>query len=335
MVTSRDVAQLAGVSQMTVSRVLQGSTKVAAATRERVLAAMKEAGYRPHAAARTMRTRRTGTVGVVVADITNPFYPQLLEAVGQALGEAGQRMVLWNAPDFGGSSALAALDDGTVDGLIFTTVTEGSAELAEALRRGDPVVLLHRGLDSLECDQVTTDNVAGGRAVADYLVAGGHTRIGFLRGPELPSTARHREQGFRERLAELRHPLAEALTRQGGFAHDVSRRAMRDLLSQEEPPTAVFCANDLTALGAVDGAVSLGRRVPQDVWVVGYDDIAMTAWDSYDLTTVRQPIADMARAAVGLLLERVEDRSLPPRRQTFPSELTIRGSTARTAWPGE
>ncbi|MFD0488094.1 LacI family DNA-binding transcriptional regulator [Saccharopolyspora spinosporotrichia] len=98
MVTSRDVAQLAGVSQMTVSRVLQGSTKVAAATRERVLAAMKEAGYRPHAAARTMRTRRTGTVGVVVADITNPFYPQLLEAVGQALGEAGQRMVLWNAP---------------------------------------------------------------------------------------------------------------------------------------------------------------------------------------------------------------------------------------------
>ncbi|EQD83638.1 LacI family transcriptional regulator, partial [Saccharopolyspora erythraea D] len=281
MVTSRDVAQLAGVSQMTVSRVLQGSTKVAAATRERVLAAMKEAGYRPHAAARTMRTRRTGTVGVVVADITNPFYPQLLEAVGQALGEAGQRMVLWNAPDPGGSSALAALDDGTVDGLIFTTVTEGSTELAEVLRRGDPVVLLHRGLDSLECDQVTTDNVAGGRAVADYLVAGGHTRIGFLRGPELPSTARHREQGFRDRLAELGHPLAEALTRQGGFAHDVARTAMRDLLSQDEPPTAVFCANDLTALGAVDAAVSLGHRVPQDVWVVGYDDIAMAAWDSY------------------------------------------------------
>ncbi|MFD0488093.1 substrate-binding domain-containing protein [Saccharopolyspora spinosporotrichia] len=237
-------------------------------------------------------------------------------------------------PDPGGSSALAALDDGTVDGLIFTTVTEGSTELAEVLRRGDPVVLLHRGLDSLECDQVTTDNVAGGRAVADYLVAGGHTRIGFLRGPELPSTARHREQGFRDRLAELGHPLAEALTRQGGFAHDVARTAMRDLLSQDEPPTAVFCANDLTALGAVDAAVSLGHRVPQDVWVVGYDDIAMAAWDSYDLTTVRQPIADMARAAVGLLLERVEDRSLPPRRQTFPSELTIRGSTARTAWPG-
>ena len=203
MVTSRDVAQLAGVSQMTVSRVLQGSDKVAPETRERVLAAMREAGYRPHAAARTMRTRRTSTVGVVVADITNPFYPQLLEAVGRALDATGQRMVLWNAPDPGGSSALRALDEGTVDGLIFTTVTEGSDQLAQALRRGDPIVLLHRGLDSLDCDQVTTDNLAGGRAVADYLVATGHTRIGFLRGPELPSTARHRELGFRERLAEL------------------------------------------------------------------------------------------------------------------------------------
>ncbi|MER7081854.1 transcriptional regulator, LacI family [Saccharopolyspora kobensis] len=330
MVTSRDVAQLAGVSQMTVSRVLQGSDKVAPETRQRVLTAMKEAGYRPHAAARTMRTRRTSTVGVVVADITNPFYPQLLEAVGQALDAAGQRMVLWNAPDPGGESALRALDEGTVDGLIFTTVTEGSEQLAGALRRGEPIVLLHRGLDSLDCDQVTTDNLAGGRAVADYLVATGHTRIGFLRGPELPSTSRHRERGFRDRLAELGRPLEAELTAQGGFAHDLARSAMRELLSREDPPTAVFCANDLTALGAVDGAASLNRRVPEDVWVIGYDDIAMTSWDSYDITTVRQPIAEMARTAVHLLLERVDDRSLPPRKQEFPSELVIRGSTAHT-----
>ncbi|GAA0504524.1 LacI family transcriptional regulator [Saccharopolyspora subtropica] len=333
MVTSRDVARLAGVSQMTVSRVLQGSNKVAPETRDRVLAAMKEAGYRPHAAARTMRTRRTSTVGVVVADITNPFYPQLLEAVGQALEEAGQRMVLWNAPDAGGSTALSALDEGIVDGLIFTTITEGSEQLGQALRRGDPIVLLHRGLDSLDCDQVTTDNLAGGRAVAEYLVAAGHTRIGFLRGPEQASTARHRERGFRDRLAELGRPLAEDLTAQGAFAHDVAWSAMRDLLSREDPPTAVFCANDLTALGAVDGAVSLGRRVPEDVWVIGYDDIAMASWDSYDITTVRQPIADMARAAVRLLQERLEDRSLPPRKQLFPSELIIRGSTAHTTMP--
>lgn len=331
MVTSRDVARLAGVSQMTVSRVLQDNGKVAPQTRERVLAAMREAGYRPHAAARTMRTRRTATVGVVVADITNPFYPQLLEAVAEALAAAGQRMVLWNGPD--GSGALESLDEGTVDGLIFTTVTEATRQLGDAVARAEPIVLLHRGLDELDCDQVTTDNVAGGRAVADYLVATGHTRIGFLRGPELPSTARHREHGFRERLAELGHPLSEDLSAPGGFAHDIARSAMRDLLDRADPPTAVFCANDLTALGAVDGAVSLGRRVPEDVWVIGYDDIALTAWDSYDITTVRQPIAEMARAAVSRLLERIGDRDLPTRRDCFPSELLVRGSTAHTARP--
>ncbi|MGP4020663.1 LacI family DNA-binding transcriptional regulator [Saccharopolyspora sp. 5N708] len=330
MVTSRHVAQLAGVSQMTVSRVLQGSSKVAPATRERVLAAMKEAGYRPHAAARTMRTRRTATVGVVVADITNPFYPQLLEAVGRALDEADQRMILWNATDPGEASALTALSEGTVDGLIFTTVAESSAPLEEALRDGQPIVLLHRGLDSLPCDQVTTDNIAGGRAVADYLVAAGQPRIGYIRGPELPSTARYRERGFRERLAELERPLAAELTAPGGFSHDQARAAMRELLARDDPPTAVFCANDVTAFGAIDAAVSMGRRVPEDVWVIGYDDIAMASWDSYDLTTVRQPITDMAHAAVRLLLERIDDRSLPPRQQNFPSELVIRRSTANT-----
>ncbi len=173
MVTSRDVARLAGVSQMTVSRVLQGSSRVTVETRERVLAAMDEAGYRPHAAARTMRTRRSSTVGVVVADITNPFYPQLLEAVGRALEEAGRRMVLWNAPDPGADGALHALDEGTVDGLIFTTVTAASERLAAAARRGEPLALLHRGLDALDCDQVTTDNLA------DYLA---HPAVGAIGG---------------------------------------------------------------------------------------------------------------------------------------------------------
>lgn len=334
MVTSRDVAALAGVSQMTVSRVLQGSGKVAPATRERVLLAMDQAGYRPHAAARTMRTRRTATVGVVVADITNPFYPQLLEAVSSALHDSGQRMILWNTPDPTDSSAVTALSEGTVDGLIFTTVTGSAPVLSEALGRGDPIVLLHRGLESLDCDQVTTDNVAGGRAMADYLAGAEHERIGYLRGPELPSTARDRERGFRDRLADLGQPLDPELVVDAGFSHDLARDAMRDLLNRDNPPSAVFCANDLTAFGAIDGAVSLKRRVPDDVWVAGYDDIAMAGWDSYDLTTVRQPITDMARTAVRLVLERIDDRTLPPRWEKYPSDLIIRRSTAHTRVSG-
>lgn len=313
---------------MTVSRVLQGQANVAPATKERVLAAIEEAGYRPHAAARTMRTGLTGSLGVVVADITNPFYPQLLQAVSEALDAVGQRMILWNAA---GSSALTALAEGTVDGLIFTAATQkGSRPVEEAVRRGEPIVLLHRGLDCLDCDQVTTDNAAGGRAVAEYLVATGHTHIGYVQGPQLPSTSRYRELGFRQRLKELGHPLAPELTVQGDFSHDVARSAMRELLSRDAPPTAVFCANDVTAFGAIDAVVSAGRTVPDDVWVIGYDDIAMASWDSYDLTTVRQPLTDMAHAAVRLLLERIKDRSLPPRRETLPSHLIIRKSTDRT-----
>lgn len=333
MVTSRDVAAAAGVSQMTVSRVLQGRDNVAPATQERVLQAIRQVGYSPNAAARTLRTRRTATVGVVVADITNPFYPELLEVVSSALHDAGQRMILWNAPDPADSSALTALSEGTVDGLIFTTITESTPELQQALDQGEPVILLHRGLASLECDQVATDNVNGGRAVADYLVATGHERIGYLGGPELPSTARDRERGFRDHLADLGHPLDPALVAHGGFSHDLARQAVRELLGRDAPPTAVFSANDLMAFGAIDGAVSLGWQVPEDVWIIGYDDIAMAGWDSYDLTTVRQPVIDMAHTAVRLLLERIDDRSLPPRKEDFAGELIIRGSTAHTRRP--
>lgn len=334
MVTSRQVAQLAGVSQATVSRVLQGNVRVSGDTKQRVEAAMAQAGYRPHAAARAMRTRRSGTIGVVIADITNPFYPQLLEAVSHALDVAGQRMILWNAGGPSEASALEAIDEGSVDGLVFTTITEDSNPLEAALQQDQPVVLLHRGLDSARCDQVTNDNVAGGRLVAEYLVGQGHERIAYLQGPELPSTSRHRERGFRDRLEELDIALAPDLTVRAHFSHDSARRAMRGLLDRQDPPTAVFCANDLTAFGAVDGALSLGRRVPEDVWVLGYDDIEMASWDAFDLTTVRQPIAEMARTAVEMLLERIEDRSLSPRRHEFPSELVIRGSTAHAPMPG-
>lgn len=332
MVTSRDIARRAGVSQATVSRVLQDSSRVSADTRARVVAAMDEAGYQPHAAARAMKTRRSDTIGVVVADITNPFYPELLDAVTHALDEAGQRMLLWNSTGPGERSALEAIHEGSVDGLLFTTVVEGSAPLAEAFRRADPVVLLHRGLDDPPCDQVVSDNVSGGRMIADYLLESGHERIGFLRGPELPSTAVHRERGFRQRLAERNLPLPAELVGNAEFQHDAARSVTRTLLRQPNPPTAVFCANDLTAFGAVDAARSLGLRVPEDVWIVGYDDIAMASWDVFDLTTVRQPTAEMARVAVRLLLERIAHPRTPLRREVFDNTLTVRGSTANTAW---
>lgn len=328
MVTSRDIAARAGVSQATVSRVLQGSERVSPDTRERVLSAMRETGYRPHAAAQAMKTRRSHTIGVVVADITNPFYPELLNAIGGALEQAGQRMILWNSVGPGERSAVQAIREGSVDGLLFTTVVHGSAPLQEALVHEEPVVLLHRGLDNVPCDQVVSDNIAGGRAVADYLIDAGHRRIGFLQGPALPSTAVHRERGFRGQLAKRGVSMPEELVLSAVFAHDVARAHSRTLLRRPSPPTAIFCANDLTAFGAIDGAVSLGLRVPEDVWIVGYDDIAMAGWDVFDLTTVRQPLSELANTAVRFLMERVADPSLPVRQKVYDNQLVVRGSTA-------
>jgi LacI family transcriptional regulator len=333
LATSREVAEVAGVSPATVSRVLNGSDKVSLATRQRVLDAMNRVGYRPNAAARRLRTQRTGTIGVVISDITNPFYPQLVEALTAALDEADQHVILWNSAFPGEDSAVRAVRERSVDGIIFATVVEGSRPLEEALSLGEPVVLLNRTIDGAPCDQVATDNVAGGRLIAEYLHHHGHERIAYIAGPPLPSTSRQREAGFVGRLAELGAALPDERLLRGQYTHDAGRQAMRQLLSLAERPTAVACANDVVAFGALSAARSMNVAVPRDVWVVGFDDIPMAGWDSFDLTTIRQPIHDMARAAVDLLLERIEDRSLPPRFVGFPNGLVVRGSTSHAPLP--
>lgn len=333
VVTSRDVAAAAGVSQATVSRVLLGSGKVTEATRKKVLEAMAKTGYAPNAVARAMKTQRTGTVGVVVARITNPYYPELIQAISSELALADQRMVLWTSEGAGDLSALQAIRQGMVDGVIFTTVTEESAPLREALNRGAPVVTLNRSVEGLGCDQVTSDNWHGSRRIAQYFAASGHSWVGFIGGPSGPSTSRERQEGFRAGLRGSGLVLDEELTRYGDFSHADGRQLMRELLSLDRPPTAVFCVNDLTALGAIDGARSLGARVPEDVWVAGYDDIPMAAWDAFGLTTVRQPVSAMSALAVQLLMLRLREPARPVQHHRYPSEIVVRSSTAHVALP--
>jgi LacI family transcriptional regulator len=327
MVTSHDVARAAGVSQATVSRVLSGSAKVSPATRDRVLDALRQTGYTPNLVARAMRTRRTGTVGVVVASITNPFYPEVIEAISEELAANGSRMILWISEGSGDESALQAIRQGLVDGIVFTTVTDRSRPLHEALERQAPMVMLNRAVESVDADQVVSDNAAGGAAVADYFVAGGHTRVGLIAGPPSASTALHREAGFLHCMAEHGGKVPKARHRQGAFTHGGGYDAMRSLLEGRHPPTAVFCANDLSAFGAIDAARSLGARVPDDVWVTGFDDISMSSWAGYDLTTVRQPIREMCATAVKLLLARIDQPRRQTQRVTLRGELVVRGST--------
>jgi LacI family transcriptional regulator len=327
MVTSRDVAQLAGVSQATVSRVLHGNPNVDEGRRRRVLEALAATGYVVNASARAMRTSRTGTVGVVAGRITNPFYPELIDAIGRELTIAGTRMILWTA---GGSSEPAAVDairGGAVDGVILTTATSESVSLKAAVDRHAPIVLVNRSIAGGSCDQVTSDNVAGGRLVADYFLKHGHTKIAMIGQNDASSTSRHRREGFVERLGEAGIQAHHGPKLMAEFSHAVGRRVGLELLSRKDRPTALFCADDQLAFGALDAARELKLSVPGDLWVVGYDDVEMAAWSSFDLTTVRQPIADMAQAAVSMLRRRITQPDRPTEHRCFDPKLIIRGSS--------
>lgn len=336
MTTSKDVARAAGVSQSTVSRVLSNHPNIRPETRERVLGVLRETGYLPNGMARALVTRRTGNIGVVVEDITNPFYPQIVEALCEELAGVDKRMVLWNSGIAGEPSAIEAIRQGYVDGLIFTTATPLSSVLLEAVSQGFPIVLANRYVEGVRCDWVTTDNAKGGRLVADYFLQHGHDRVAFISGPPYTSTSMEREAGFIARLRERGGVRSDELFRQGDFSHERSYLVMKELLELPSPPTAVFCANDLTAFGALDAAKAERVRVPDDVWIVGFDDVSMASWESYDLTTVRQPLPEMVREAVRLLLARLEEpANLPCHVRLGGEEIIVRGSTAGNVVPEE
>ncbi|MDQ4214981.1 LacI family DNA-binding transcriptional regulator [Microbacterium capsulatum] len=326
MVTSRDVAQHAGVSQATVSRVLSSATSIAPATRARVLAAMSELGYVPHAGAQAMKTRRTNVIGVVVDDLRNPFYSQLLDELTRILNEHHYRVVVWNAGSSSHVDALAAIQESAVDGVVFTTATADSPELQAAVGRGLPLLLINREVDGLDCDRVTGENTAGGTLVADFLVGRGRTDVAIIAGSHAATTSRQRTEAFFARMAELGHPVPEHLRFDGKFSHDLAAEITRRLMSRAERPRAIFCLNDYMAFGALDALRDLGIG-PEECWVIGYDDVDMASWASYDLTTVRQSSHEMATAGAAMLMERLADPHRLAQALRFPSTLIERGST--------
>jgi LacI family transcriptional regulator len=306
-ITSRDVAREAGVSQSTVSRAIRGDRRVAPQTRERVLAVVRRHGYTPNAAARSLITSRTYTIGVVVSDITNPFYPQLVDVLHDAFARSGYRLLLFNDRNDRASDEIAPqLQGGSVDGVVITSAMLGSTLAARCRAGGLPVVLLNRDVPGVDADRVISDNVAGGELAAATLLRLGHRRLAVINGPSNTSTSRDRLRGFLDGLARHDCPFDGRLLRGGDYSHATGHRALLDLITSESPPTGVFCANDVIALGALDAAHRAGLRVPDDLSIIGFDDIAMADWELFSLTTVRQPLAEMAEVAARMLVERIE-----------------------------
>ena len=309
-----DIARLAGVSQSTVSRVMNHDPRISAATQSRVEQAMARLGYRPNAAARTLITGRSNLMGLVVSNITNPFYPELIETIAAAAAEHDYTVVLCNTQESENLqlSMLDLLIEHQVDGAILTSPLRDSA--IEIGRRGldrVPLVTVNRRMRGQRLDSVHLDNVLAGRLVAEHLWALGHRRIGFVGGLRSASTNSDRLRGVRSALRRLGRPLPREYVDHGQFTWRHGYAAAKSLLTQADRPTALICADDLLALGVMDSAVDLGLEIPQDVAVVGFDDIPAAALRQVALTTVRQPVAEMGRRAVDLLMARITGAADP------------------------
>ncbi len=324
-VTSHDVARLAGVSQPTVSRALRGDLRVSVRTRDRVAEAAASLGYVPSERGRSLSTRSTRQVAMVT-DLDNPSYPALVAPLHDTLSAGGFRMVLL-AERGDEKDSYERLFDGSIDGAVLTTPLLRSSLAGELHRRGVPFVQLNRSSDVVAADFVIADNHGGGRLVADLLLSCGHTRVGAILGPQEASSSRGREAGFREELAAAGAP-PPALVRPGSFAYEAGVSGFTELMRRPSPPTAVFCANDTVAIGALNTARRLGVSVPRDVTVVGFDDIEMAGWPAFELTTVAVPMPAMARRAAEVLLARMSGTLDGPAREIFETRLVARHTHA-------
>ena len=329
-ITSVDVAKRAGVSQSAVSRVFTPGASASPKTAERVRKAAEELGYRPNVLARSLITGRSRIIGLVVAYLDNYFYPDALEKLSTALQEQGYHVLVFMASQTAGNidDVLEEILDYQVDGLVMASVAMSSDLAARCHDAGIPVVLFNRAQDDPRLSSVTTDNVDGGYQIARFLAAAGHRRIAYIAGWEGASTQRDREAGFRRGLAACGLELHAREV--GDFHMDRAQVATRRLFDRADPPDAVFVANDHMAIAAM-GVLrfELGLSVPDDVSVIGFDDVPPAAWPAYDLTTFRQRANMMVDEAVSTLIKTIDQRRLVPRQVTIAGKLILRGSARR------
>lgn len=326
-VTSAEVARLAGVSQSAVSRVFTPGASVSAKTMEKVRAAAEELGYRPNVLARSLITGRTRIIGLVVAYLENQFYPMALELLSRALQARGYHILVFMAENSTERVAqvMSELLDYQVDGIITASVAMSNDLTTRCDGAGIPVVMFNRGQDDARLSEVTSDNVNGARRAAGFLIKGGHKRIAHVMGWQGSSTGRDRAEGFKQAMqAAGLQPFAMV---DGTYSREKAAAVTRELCQGPERPDAIFVGNDHMAFAVMDTLRhELGLRVPQDVSVVGYDDVPMAAWPAYGLTTIRQPVNRMVEATVAALLNQIEGGSSAPTKVKINGPLMVRTS---------
>lgn len=307
-VTSKDVAKYAGVSQSTVSRIFnspdgyEGKQEL----REKVLQAAKELGYRPNLIARGMISGKTNVVGLVVGDSLGPFYNRIINSFAEKIQEIGKQCLIFKVPR---QEQLDHIIDRVVQFQVEAVVITASAMtkvMAEAMLDNDiPVVLFNRFISGVNISTVYVDPVEGAGKVADYLYQKGHRNIGYIRFNKETGEELEKKIGFYSKLRQ--YGIFQMQEEQSGYDYTEGYEAGLRLLKGENRPTAVFCTSDLIALGVMDAArKELGLRIPEDLAVVGYDDIDMAGWKAYDLSTVHQPIEELIERTIGILKQQLD-----------------------------
>lgn len=328
-VTLRDLAEDLGMSVSTISRAFHKKATIAGDTRGAVLKRAAELGYKPNPLARSLITKRTHIVGIVAADITNPFYPEVLNSLTEGLQTLDMSVMLVSAsPSRTSDEALRLLLRYQPDIAILLAATLPSAAARDCREAGTPVIFFNRYASDGVSWAVTCDNTRGGMQIADHLIERGHKRLAYVAGRPDASTTVDRWRGFRRRCVQ-RGLAAPTREEAGAFSYPAGYAAAMRLLAQRPLPDAVFGANDIVALGVMDAARrEFGIRIPEDLSVVGFDDIPMAAWPPYALTTLRQPTAAMVESTVDLVRKLMRRSSQKAEVKRIPGVLIERGTTS-------
>lgn len=333
MTTIREVAEKANVSSSTVSHVINNTRYVSEETRARVMEAMRELNYIPNRLARSLRSKdmRTNTIGLLIPDSANPFFAEVSRGVEDACFEKGYNVILGNS-DNDQTKEIEYLDvllSKQVDGIILVSAGSQDDTLEFVNERGATVVAVDRAFDEAirdSVDSVLVDNEGGGYEATRYLLDLGHVRIGCISGPSLLRPSAGRVHGYVQALAEAGVESDPSLIIPGDFRPQSGYEITQQLLELDSPPSAIFACNDMMAMGALYATHEAGLRTPEDVSVVGFDDIELASFTVPRLTTIAQPSHEMGFLAVELLTQRFSSPSSPRRHEVLPTSIVIRDS---------
>lgn len=331
MATIRDVAEEADVSVATVSHVINDTRYVSPELTDRVERVMEELGYHPNAVARSLKTQKTQTIGLLTSDLSNPFFSKTLRGVEDRALEESHSLIVCNTDEMLEKEKLYldVLTQRKIDGLVIAPTGKSDEELTALQEHNISLVFIDRQVEGIDADAVLSDNISGAKAATNHLIKYGHSRIGIILGLKSVSTSKERLEGYREALREEGIHYEPSLVRRGQSQVDSGVEAAKNLLSLSNPPTAIFSTNNLMTIGAMQGIQQSEKSCPDEISLVGFDDFEWASTFRPRLTTVAQNPYLIGSKAADLLFERIGDRDREFREVRIPTELKVRDSSAK------